>query len=582
VIGLAVGAGLYFMKSPSVTGVEPERVRVGETVTISGQNLGASPAQNEVLFGDVPARVTAATAGELKVEVPPMRLVPGQDTPVSLHVRSGGREANALSITVYQAPMITRLTPDVAMPGEEITIEGSGWKDAASVRFGAQPAEILSVAPSAGIRVRVPALTAAPATEVPVIVTVSGAESQGASFVIGRLPMVLACDPARALPGDVVRVKGRGFSAEASSNRVLVAAMPALVSAATENELTILMPRVPVAPEGDATVEVHVEGRPEPGLSQLHVGGLPDPIEPRLFAEPLIDDAGHVHAVVGTEIGPAFVLSDAAGKSAALRAAQMVEAWTAALVRLRASLDEDVEVRNINTSPVLGLKGRPQTIVEITEDDAAGYNEGWIKPEPKAPLVTPARLAVWWEAQARDLVLLLLRGKAPENATALSPDGRPLADLHARARKTGRFGLPREVLGGLKPAEREALRIVGMRVPATITVTGDRGAAAAAAAAAGLRLEGTWVGFERETGRRRNISVTFEGEGGTLTYQAGVALSIPLAKVEQPLKGAVKFSAMIRGGVRHYTGRWDGEKMTGTITQEGATPPEVGTFELGR
>ena len=43
-------------------------------------------------------------------------------------------------------------------------------------------------------------------------------------------------------------------------------------------------------------------------------------------------------------------------------------------------------------------------------EDAAGYNEGWVKADPKAPLVTPARLAVWWEAQARDLVLLVLRG----------------------------------------------------------------------------------------------------------------------------------------------------------------------------
>jgi len=178
--------------------------------------------------------------------------------------------------------------------------------------------------------------------------------------------------------------------------------------------------------------------------------------------------------------------------------------------------------------------------------------------------------------------VLVLRGRAPEHTTALSPEGRPLAEIHGRARKTGRFGVPRDVVAGLKPAEREALRAVGLRVPATITVSGDRGASAAAASATGVRLEGTWIGHERELGRRRNISVTFEGEGGTLTYQAGVALSMPLAKVEQPQKGVVKFSAMIRGGVRHYTGRWDGEKMTGTITQEGATPPEVGTFELGR
>jgi hypothetical protein len=252
---------------------------------------------------------------------------------------------------------------------------------------------------------------------------------------------------------------------------------------------------------------------------------------------------------------------------------------------LKASLDEQIETRNLSTSPSIGLKGHTGAFLEIRADDADAYNEGWLKPEPKAQPVTRARLAAWWEAILRDLVLMMIRGRAPELTPELGAEGRGLAQLYDRARKTGKFGVPREVVVALPPAERETLRGIGLRVPAAVFVKEDKsapGTAAAAAAAQGIKLDGTWTGWELEEGRKRGITLTVQGEAGTLSFAGSVALSVPLLKVEQPQKGLVKFSALIRGGGRYYDGRWDGEKITGTITQEGITPVQVGTFELSR
>jgi hypothetical protein len=217
-------------------------------------------------------------------------------------------------------------------------------------------------------------------------------------------------------------------------------------------------------------------------------------------------------------------------------------------------------------------------LLEATDADAAAYNEGWVK--AVGPAVTKARLAAWWDALARDLVLVLVRGRKPERTPALAVEARLLVQIQERAQKTGRFGLPREVLNGLKPAELETLRTLALRVPAAVNAGS---AAAAAAELAGPKLEGTWIGSETENDRKRNITITFSGGRGTLAYSGGIAVEVPLHEVEQPQKGSVRFNAEIRGGTRYYVGRWDGQKISGTINQEGGdarTP--LGTFEISQ
>jgi hypothetical protein len=43
----------------------------------------------------------------------------------------------------------------------------------------------------------------------------------------------------------------------------------------------------------------------------------------------------------------------------------------------------------------------------------------------------------------------------------------------------------------------------------------------------------------------------------------------------------VRYSVKTATGVRFYVGRWDGEKITGTIFSDVATTFPIGSFELG-
>ena len=126
--------------------------------------------------------------------------------------------------------------------------------------------------------------------------------------------------------------------------------------------------------------------------------------------------------------------------------------------------------------------------------------------------------------------------------------------------------------------------MVALRVPAS--VKGPAGAAAetpAAEASPGgpLRLEGIWSGSENEPGTTEYVTVTFTKEGGTLTYERALTVSVPLESV-QPAKGAVRFSARSGSRIAWYLGKWDGVKLRGTIHADSATGAETGSFELER
>src|SRR5262249_39003018 len=155
-------------------------------------------------------------------------------------------------------PTIHGISPDVAMPGEEVVLAGTGWGLGAAVRFGSAPAEVIEVKDTS-IRARVPAVAGGPGTAAPAVVSMGAATSNELPFLIGRIPLVLKIEPATAAPGDVVTITGRGFQRERTRNAVIVAGAFALVISASDSELKVAVPTL--APgEPLRPVEVRVAG----------------------------------------------------------------------------------------------------------------------------------------------------------------------------------------------------------------------------------------------------------------------------------------------------------------------------------
>jgi hypothetical protein len=564
--------------TPTLEAATPSRVAPGQTLTLTGSHFAPQPQGNAVRIEGRPARILKATSTELQVEVPDLPAAGGRPSQATVTVSVGGRESGPAPITVYQLPRIHGVSPSVAMPGEEVTLAGTSWGMGAKVRFGSVEAPVVSATATA-LRVRVPEAAGVVGASIPVVVSMGSDESSPFPFLLGRLPLATGVEPRTASAGDEITIAGRGFQTRAAANIVTIGRAPALVISGSDSEVKALVPRG--AASGPAVpVDVKVEGHDNVAQSTVTVSPPLDPVDFGFAAEPFVDAAGHEHALITTGLGPAFVLSDAGGRSAAARAAEAVRRLNLAAIPLRASRGEDLEVRGVDSDPVVVLMGKSEPLLSVTEEDAAAYNEDWTRLRGRGGPVTRARLALWWGALARDLVLMLVRGETPRHAAGLAPEGRVLVDLFDAARQTGRFGVPLSVVEDARPATREALRVVGLRVPAAVSGPPGAGAPAPTAGVPSLKLDGGWTGAETDAEGRKYVTVQFTGASGSLSYQRALSVSVPLTGVEQPRKGTVRYSVKTAAGTRFYLGRWDGAKITGTIFSDAAQTFPIGTFEL--
>jgi hypothetical protein len=104
-------------------------------------------------------------------------------------------------------------------------------------------------------------------------------------------------------------------------------------------------------------------------------------------------------------------------------------------------------------------------------------------------------------------------------------------------------------------------------------------------AAAPLVLEGVWIGDEVVDVGSRHPTITFSKDGGTLAYEdaTGGTGTFKMRLQALSVQGAqVRFAVPGGGKLRHWSGRWDGKKIAGTIAADASGTPQVGTFELRR
>ena len=582
----ALGGGAWALlgRGVRVVSIEPARARVGQRATIAGRGFSSTAAENSVVFEDRPARVLASRPDRLDVEVPELAMASGGERQVPVVVRVGSRAAAPWPVTVIQGPRLHGLSPEAALPGEEVQLVGAGWGLGATVRFGTTPGQVVAV-DATSLRAIVPQDVGPVGTRAPVVVTVAGVDSNPAPFVVGRLPVLSEVVPASAAPGDTIQITGLGFQARAADNDVRIAGVPALVLASSGDGLKVVVPRLP-AGESSRVVEVRVPGSESVGQGALQSAGMPEVVELRFVPEPFSGVGGRAHAVVATGLGPAFAFADSGGQTAAERAFDAARKLDGVAGALRTTLGLTFEARGYDTSPTLGLAGQPDTLLTVTEEDAAAYNEDWTGLKGKGGPVTRGRLLRWWEAVAKDLVLATVRGERPHFAADLAPEGRALQQVFDAARRPGQQGLAQAAVVDAKPPLRDALRLVGFRVPEKVTapaapaVPGAPAAPAASAPApARLPQDATLRGSENEESQGlRYLTVELRG-AGSISYEGGLTLTLPLTSLEKG-RDRLRFSVPIRGAMRYYTGRWDGEKVTGTISTDSAGRNVVGSFEL--
>ena len=416
----------FFFTAPQIDAVQPAQAEMGQEIMITGTRFRGDAAGNKIWFGTVPATATAASGISLHVRVPELAAA----GPVALSVETTSGRSKAVSFAALAPLRATALEPPGALPGDEVVLSGSGFAEGVTVTVGGQAATVVKTEPQA-VRFQMPHVAGEPGSVHQVLVGSPGGRSTPpVEIYLGRLPLVSAIEPARGVAGDLVRVRGAGFTAE--TTHVTFDGQPALVAAGSTSELLVVVP--PSArSQAEALVPVVVQagGRTSssaPGFTlQRLVEGT---WVPRFVAGAPGEGGTAGQATVGTELAPVLLLSSKdESRSTGERALSVAKALDAAVDQARVGQAVAFEARE-EPEICVALVGAPDRLLKVLPQDAAAYEAPLGLASRGAP-PTPLALAQHWAALLTDTVAIGTSGGKPTATAGLGPPVEPR--VHAAA-----------------------------------------------------------------------------------------------------------------------------------------------------
>jgi hypothetical protein len=451
-----------FWTAPQIDSVRPARAEPGQTITLTGARFARRAEDNTVWFGDRQVTAASVSGGALEVRVP--AVAKGGALPVSVETASG--RSRPASFAVLMPLKAVSADPAGALPGDEVVLRGSGFEEGATVSVGGAAATVRSVEPAL-LRFEMPAIAGTPGSLHAVVVTVGGRGTAPLQLYLGRVPIVVSFEPPRGVAGDLVRIRGAGFSSTVDGNAVTFDGVPALVVAANAGEMAVVVPP-PVRPQPEtlAPVVVHAGGRSSSEGAAFPLQRLVEGTwVPRFLAGAVGEGGSKGQATVGTEIAPVLLL---AGKDDARsvpeRALRVAAALNAVVGRARVGEAAGFEARD---QPIVGVAavGAADVLLRVTPEDAAAYETPPGLPPRGAP-PTAIALARHWAALLTDTLVVGTSGAKPQASAGPEPQA---AAAFARLRTA----LPWQYGTGVASARvvavpgelRRALREGAFRVP---------------------------------------------------------------------------------------------------------------------
>jgi hypothetical protein len=238
--------------TPIIRRVQPLRGAPGSLFTIEGEHFSLQLAQNTVLFGDVPAIVSAASPTQLRV------IVPNVSGTQALKLRvSGAAEVRApLEFSVSPGLILRELLPPRAAGPIRLELRGSGFPPGARVSLAGVALRVLELAPQR-------ALVQVPASAKGGSLRISGPQPGAAGAELPFEVLVpLAIDrlqPQAGAPGTIIRVTGKGFGDDLGAIRARLGESALAVTELSETSVSL---RVPVGAITDKlTIEIAEHGR---------------------------------------------------------------------------------------------------------------------------------------------------------------------------------------------------------------------------------------------------------------------------------------------------------------------------------
>jgi|GEM_PF-6922087 len=244
--------------NPRIDFIQPTQGEAGTHVSIHGGVYSIVTEENEVFFNHKPATVLSGTDSTMIAVVPDS----AGSGPVTIRIQ-GRPGIDSVNFTyVIPAVTITKITPDQALPGDTVVVDGMNFDPSAQndkVLFGSTADASVLQASSTQLTVVVPDGSG----NVYVTVTTNGKPSNAVPFTyLVPAPAITSISPQTGAAGTIVTITGNNFSATPSEDTVRINGIQADVTAASTTQLIASVP-------GNATsgsVTVTVNGQTSNGI----------------------------------------------------------------------------------------------------------------------------------------------------------------------------------------------------------------------------------------------------------------------------------------------------------------------------
>jgi YD repeat-containing protein len=208
---------------PAVASLSPTSGTVGASVTISGNNFGATQGTSTVTFNGTAALPTSWSATSIVAPVPTGA------TTGNVVVTVGGLASNGVTFTVNPGtppvPSITSLSPTSGPVGSGLAIFGSNF--GASQSTSTVTVTGITAAPTLWSADEIVVTVPMGATTGNVVVTVGGQGSNPVLFTVGLVPNIIGLSPTSGAVDSMVYISGTNFGTTQGTSTVAFNGVPA-------------------------------------------------------------------------------------------------------------------------------------------------------------------------------------------------------------------------------------------------------------------------------------------------------------------------------------------------------------------
>lgn len=223
-------AGFYYQAAPAMISFFPSVATRGSTVTITGTNLAGV---TEVKFGGINARSFLVTSPSTITAV----VDSGASGSISVTNANGTSTLPGFTFLDNATPGIISFSPAVVTQGMTVHINGMGFNNVTGITVGGAAVASFTVLSSTLISAVMPVTTSGN-----IVITTGTGSASIAGLVYSTAPVITDFYPTSARMGATINIYGGNFNSTPSSNIVYFGVVRAVVQAATEKMLSVIVP----------------------------------------------------------------------------------------------------------------------------------------------------------------------------------------------------------------------------------------------------------------------------------------------------------------------------------------------------